>query len=107
MERIRTELAVWLPEPFTVATWMLKSLITEWPDWPDRGSAGDTSSVDIDQESLRREMWLRSLSFQLYTWRRPPRLCYAAKPATALHWPRVPESCHLRRRGRASLGSQA
>ena len=34
MERIRTVLAVWLPDPFTVATWMLKSLITEWPDSP-------------------------------------------------------------------------
>ena len=28
MERIRTLLAVWLPEPLTVATWMLKSLTT-------------------------------------------------------------------------------
>ena len=28
MERSRTRLAVWLPEPLTVATWMLKSLTT-------------------------------------------------------------------------------
>jgi hypothetical protein len=28
MERIRTRFAVWLPEPLTVATWMLKSLTT-------------------------------------------------------------------------------
>src|SRR5688572_2174547 len=28
MERRRTRLAVWLPEPLTVATWMLKSLTT-------------------------------------------------------------------------------
>src|SRR5215471_13330021 len=27
MERRRTRFAVWLPEPLTVATWMLKSLI--------------------------------------------------------------------------------
>ena len=26
IERIRTRFAVWLPEPLTVATWMLKSL---------------------------------------------------------------------------------
>jgi hypothetical protein len=26
MERSRTRLAVWLPEPLTVATWILKSL---------------------------------------------------------------------------------
>ena len=26
MERMSTVLAVWLPEPFTVATWILKSL---------------------------------------------------------------------------------
>src|SRR5262245_1801291 len=30
MARSSTELAVWLPEPFTVATWMLKSLTTDW-----------------------------------------------------------------------------
>ena len=28
MDRIRTMLAVWLPDPLTVATWMLKSLTT-------------------------------------------------------------------------------
>ena len=28
MERSSTRLAVWLPEPLTVATWMLKSLTT-------------------------------------------------------------------------------
>ncbi len=28
MERRSTRLAVWLPEPLTVATWMLKSLTT-------------------------------------------------------------------------------
>ena len=28
MERSRTRLAVWLPDPLTVATWMLKSLTT-------------------------------------------------------------------------------
>ena len=33
MARIRTVLAVWLPDPLTVATWMLKSLITEWFGW--------------------------------------------------------------------------
>jgi hypothetical protein len=27
MERKSTRFAVWLPEPFTVATWMLKSLV--------------------------------------------------------------------------------
>jgi hypothetical protein len=31
MERSRTRLAVWLPEPLTVATWMLKSLTTRDP----------------------------------------------------------------------------
>jgi len=52
IDRIITELAVWLPEPFTVAIWMLKSLITLWPDEPATGSEGDTSIVDIDTESL-------------------------------------------------------
>src|ERR1017187_2517964 len=56
MERIRTELAVWLPDPLTVATCMLKSFITEWLDWPDKGSTGETSSVDIDRESLVRRV---------------------------------------------------
>src|SRR5262245_47529913 len=30
IERSRTRLAVWLPDPLTVATWMLKSLATFW-----------------------------------------------------------------------------
>ena len=30
IDRSRTMLAVWLPEPLTVATWMLKSLTTRW-----------------------------------------------------------------------------
>src|SRR6185436_14090584 len=47
MERIKTLLAVWLPEPFTVATCMLKSLITGWWNSPERGEAGETSRVDI------------------------------------------------------------
>jgi hypothetical protein len=50
--RIITLLAVWLPDPFTVAIWMLKSLTTEWFGLPGRVSAGDTSSVDIDWGSL-------------------------------------------------------
>ena len=52
MERIRTVLAVWLPDPFTVATWMLKSLTTLCPGSLARGSAGDTSNVDIVAGSL-------------------------------------------------------
>ena len=47
MERISTAFAVWLPDPLTVATCMEKSLTTVWPDPLKRGSAGDTSSVDI------------------------------------------------------------
>ena len=31
MERIRIMLAVWLPDPLTVATWMLKSLTAREP----------------------------------------------------------------------------
>ena len=54
--RIRTELAVWLPEPFTVATWMLKSLTTERPCCPARGSTAETSSVDIDWKSSERRV---------------------------------------------------
>ena len=61
MDRISTELAVWLPDPFTVATCMLKSLTTGWLDCPGRESAGDTSNVDIDKESFGREMWPSSL----------------------------------------------
>ena len=30
IDRSSTRLAVWLPEPLTVATWMLKSLTTRW-----------------------------------------------------------------------------
>ena len=56
MDRMSTELAVWLPDPFTVATCMLKSFITEWFDWPDKGSTGETSNVDIDRESLVRRV---------------------------------------------------
>src|SRR6476646_4962731 len=52
-ERIRTVFAVWLPEPFTVPTWMLKSLTTEWSDSPERGKTGDTSRVDIYSISFR------------------------------------------------------
>ena len=61
MDRISTELAVWLPDPLTVATWMLKSLTTGWLDWPGRESTGDTSRVDIDKESFGRVMLPRSL----------------------------------------------
>jgi hypothetical protein len=49
---MRTVLAVWLPEPFTVATWMLKSLMTGWLAWPETGASGETSSVDIVEDSL-------------------------------------------------------
>src|SRR5581483_8580578 len=52
MERISTVLAVWLPEPFTVATCMLKSLVTAWSGSPWRGKTGDTSRVDIDSSSF-------------------------------------------------------
>src|SRR3954451_7360569 len=55
MARISTLLAVWLPDPFTVATWMLKSLTTEWFGCSGRDSAGDTSKVDIDWDSLYGE----------------------------------------------------
>jgi hypothetical protein len=54
MDRISTELAVWLPDPFTVATCMLKSLTIGWLDCSGRDSAGDTSKVDIDEESFGR-----------------------------------------------------
>ena len=42
--RIRTVLAVWLPEPLTVATWMLKSLTTP-PAAPSRRTSAAVSSV--------------------------------------------------------------
>src|ERR1700691_4161435 len=47
IERISTVLAVWLPDPFTVATCKEKSLTTLCPGSLERGSAGDTSNVDI------------------------------------------------------------
>jgi hypothetical protein len=40
IDRIRIRLAVWLPDPFTVATWMLKSLTMRCGERPaDRGLA--------------------------------------------------------------------
>ena len=39
MERSSTMLAVWLPEPLTVAIWMLKSLTT-WERWAASAGAG-------------------------------------------------------------------
>ena len=50
-ERSRTRLAVWLPEPLTVATWMLKSLTRVATD---RGSAGTATSLK-DMKLLRGE----------------------------------------------------
>ena len=47
IDRIRTLLAVWLPEPFTVATWMLKSLTICFLGSPERVSTGATWRVDI------------------------------------------------------------
>jgi hypothetical protein len=44
---MRTLFAVWLPDPLTVATWILKSLVTGWPDGRITGSTGETSNVDI------------------------------------------------------------
>src|SRR5262249_46257758 len=35
---------------------MLKSFMTEWPDWPEKGSTGETSKVDIDKESSARRV---------------------------------------------------
>jgi hypothetical protein len=35
-----------------VATWMLKSLMTGWLVWPETGASGETSSVDIVEDSL-------------------------------------------------------
>src|ERR1035438_6912265 len=60
MARMRTVLAVWLPLPLTVATWMLKSLVTEWVGGSGRVSAGDTSRVDIDGGSLYWRVWPRA-----------------------------------------------
>ena len=51
-ERSRTRLAVWLPDPLTVATWMLKSLTTRVAtDW---GAAGTATSLK-DMKLLRGE----------------------------------------------------
>src|ERR1017187_5893061 len=47
MERIKTVFAVWLPDPLTVATWMLKSFTTACGCKAASVAAGDTSSVDI------------------------------------------------------------
>src|SRR5436305_6399938 len=44
---------------------MLKSLVTECSDRPDRGSAGETSKVDIDKDSLVGECRPRSRSVSI------------------------------------------
>src|SRR6188768_526350 len=49
MDRSSTKLAVWLPEPLTVATWMLKSLVTE-EDAVVRSGAG-AGRVELMLES--------------------------------------------------------
>ncbi len=49
MDRIRTLLAVWLPEPLTVATCMEKSLMTGW-------AAGGTPTGDVAAEDNRRDL---------------------------------------------------
>src|SRR5947209_5615017 len=67
IERISTVLAVWLPDPLTVATCMEKSLTTVWPGSAKRGSAGETSSVDIYQDPLCG-MWRDPLIH--YSWSR-------------------------------------
>src|SRR6185369_8694828 len=51
IERIRTVLAVWLPEPLTVATWMLNSLTAAWPRATGRAWAGDSIVVDMNVAS--------------------------------------------------------
>ncbi len=53
MERNRTRLAVWLPEPLTVATWMLKSLTTRVATAGEAVSGTATSLKDM--EFLRGE----------------------------------------------------
>src|SRR6185436_14672748 len=47
MDRISTMLAVWLPDPFTVAIWMLKSFVICRSGSPERVSTGATWRVDI------------------------------------------------------------
>ena len=46
MERMSTVLAVWLPEPFTVATWILKSL-TSGAVAPPNAAASAEGVTDI------------------------------------------------------------
>src|ERR1035438_2626414 len=93
MARMRTELAVWLPLPLTVATWMLKSLVTEWLGCSGSVSAGDTSRVDIDGGSLYRGVWPRSRFLQLYAFVGQvgnlqrvgnPQVCAGCQPARRL-----------------------
>lgn len=45
IDRISTLLAVWLPEPFTVATWIEKSFVTDWV--AGVRPAGDMAAEDI------------------------------------------------------------
>src|SRR5205809_6579224 len=47
MDRSRTMLAVWLPDPLTVATWMLKSLTTRCCLEAERCSCNSRSVGDI------------------------------------------------------------
>src|SRR3954470_18164935 len=53
IDRSRTMLAVWLPEPLTVAIWMLKSLTTRCA-FPDACCSCTARSVGDILKSLRR-----------------------------------------------------
>ena len=58
IERSRTRLAVWLPDPLTVATWMLKSLTTRVAT--DGGGCRDrdiTRRHGRSFEAKRRSSW--------------------------------------------------
>src|SRR5271165_6009072 len=59
---------------------MEKSLITVWLDWPDRGSAGETSNVDIDTESLCKGS-MRSSRFSLIINKMPRMVGRASRSA--------------------------
>ena len=60
IDRINTLLAVWLPEPFTVATWIEKSFSTEW-------AAGGQPACDMAAEDIDGTSQAQKLSWPDYT----------------------------------------
>src|SRR5580704_4888401 len=64
---------------------MLKSFVTEWLDWPDKGSTGETSNVDIDRESLARRV-LPSSQFVPFDYKQKPRRSVVRRAGGVPSW---------------------